>query len=109
MKNRLLCGALVCVFGLAMMVPCQQERRPDERPSAERDMRLPNGKSQQEEILKADHEKDLQDARQLVDLAEQLKVELEKNDRHVLSVSSIRKTEEIEKLVRKIRGRLRRY
>ncbi len=105
----LLCGAWVCLFGIAFVAPGQREQ-PD-RDSAERssDVRLPNGKSQQEEILKADHEKDLQDARQLVELAEQLKMELEKNDRHVLSVSSLKKTEEIEKLARKIRSRLRRF
>jgi hypothetical protein len=73
------------------------------------DMKLPNGKSQQEEILKADHEKDLKDAAQLVELAEQLKEELEKNDRHVLSVSSLKKTEDIEKLAKRIRSRLRRF
>jgi len=31
----------------------------DETGSAERDVKLPSGKSQREEILKADHEKDL--------------------------------------------------
>ncbi len=72
-------------------------------------MRLPGGKLQKEEILKADHEKDLKDAAALVELAEQLKQELEKNDRHVLSVGSLRKTEEIEKLAKRIRARLRRY
>ena len=77
--------------------------------SANRDVRLPSGKSQQDEILKADHEKDLKDAAALIELAEQLKQELEKNDRHVLSVSSLRKTEEIEKLAKRIRQRLRRY
>ena len=74
-----------------------------------RDLKLPSGKSQQEEILKADHKKDLEDAATLIALAGQLKAELEKNDRYVLSVSSIRKTEDIEKLAKRIRGRLRRY
>ena len=77
--------------------------------STHRDVRLPSGKSQQDEILKADHEKDLKDAAALIELAEQLKQELEKNDRHVLSVSSLRKAEEIEKLAKRIRQRLRRY
>ncbi len=63
----------------------------------------------QEEILKADFEKTLKDASELLDLAEQLKEELEKNDRHVLSVSTLKKTEEIEKLSKRIRSRLRRY
>jgi len=45
----------------------------------------------------------------LADLAEQLKQELEKNDRYVLSISTLKKTDEIEKLVKKIRSRLRHY
>jgi hypothetical protein len=67
---------------------------------------LPSGKSQQDEILKADHARDLKDAAQLIELAEQLKQELEKNDRHVLSISSLKKTEEIEKLAKRIHSRL---
>jgi hypothetical protein len=74
-----------------------------------RDIRLPDGKSQREEILKADHEQNLKDAAALVELGLALERELEKNARHVLSVSSIRKTEEIEKLAKRIRGRLRRF
>ena len=42
-----------------------------------------------------------------MELAEQLKEDLEKNEEYVLSVSSLKKTDDIEKLVRKIRGRLR--
>jgi hypothetical protein len=73
------------------------------------DLKLPSGKSQKEEILKADHEKNLKDAAALIELAGKLQQELEKNDRYVLSVSSIRKTEEIEKLAKRIRTRMRRF
>ena len=72
-----------------------------------RDVKLPNGKSQQEEILKAEHEKTLQDAAQLVKLAEELQDELIKDDRHVLSIATLKKTEDIEKLAKKIRTRLK--
>ena len=71
-------------------------------------VKLPNGKSQQEEILKADYQKTLQDASDLVRLAEQLQDDLIKEDRHVLSLASLKKTEDIEKLARKIRTRLKR-
>lgn len=73
-----------------------------------RERRLPNGKLQQEELLKLDHQKNLQDAAALIDLSEQLKQELEKNGSHVLSLSSLKKTDEIEKLAKRIRSRLRR-
>ena len=71
--------------------------------------RLPDGRSQDEAILKADWEKSIEDAAELVKLAEQLKSELERNEHHVLSVSSIRIAERIEELARRIRRRLRRF
>lgn len=73
------------------------------------DVKLPSGKSQKEEILKADHEKSLQDAAELMKLSEELKIDLEKNDRHVLSVATLKKLDEIEKIAKRIRGRLKRY
>jgi hypothetical protein len=104
-------GVLALALALTPLVAPQapqapQGRPPRQPPTADGDVTLPNGKSQQDEILKADHERDLKDAAQLVDLAEQLKQELEKNDRHVLSMSSLKKTEEIEKLAKRIHSRL---
>ena len=71
--------------------------------------RLPDGRSQNEEILKADHERNLKDAGELLRLAEELKMELEKNDRHVLSLGMLKKTEEIEKISKRLRGRMKRF
>jgi hypothetical protein len=90
---------------LASAGPPQNASQPEAAP----EMRLPNGKSQIDAILKADHQKDLKDAAHLVELAEQLKQELEKNDQYVLSLSSLKKTEEIEKLAKRIRTRLRHF
>jgi hypothetical protein len=70
--------------------------------------RLPNGKSQRDAILKAEHEQSIKDAAQLVELAQELQQDLEKNERFVLSISTLKKTDEIEKLVKKIRSRMRR-
>jgi hypothetical protein len=98
MRTLLLIGLTVVLAGGQM----RQEREP-RRPT------LPDGRNQTEEILKADHKKTLEDAAELVRLAGDLKGEVEKNDRHVVSVSSIKKTEEIEKLARRIRSRLRRF
>jgi len=72
-------------------------------------VRLPNGKLQSEEILKDDYKKNLKDAQDLIDLAESLKVGLEKGQQHVLSLGDLKKTEEIEKLAKRIRSRMRRY
>lgn len=78
-------------------------------PKKEDPIRLPDGRSQTEEILKADHQQNLKDAAELLKLAEDLKAELEKNDRHVLSLGLLKKTEDIEKLSKRIRGRMKRY
>jgi hypothetical protein len=77
-------------------------------PNEEEDVLLPNGKSQKEEILKAEHKENLRDARRLVELAQSLKAEFEKHDARVLSVTALRNSEEIEKIAKRIRGRLRR-
>ena len=71
--------------------------------------RLPNGKLQSDEILKDDYKKNLKDAQELIDLAESLKMGLEKGEQHVLSLNDLKKTEEIEKLAKRIRSRIRRY
>lgn len=80
---------------------------PSTPPPLSSDAKLPNGKSQRDEILKAEHEQNLKDAAQLVDLAQQLQQDLEKNDTFVFSISTLKKTDDIEKLVKKIRTRLR--
>jgi hypothetical protein len=99
---------LLSVLCLAML-PGQQQIPPPEIPGKEEtDRKLPNGKSQNEAILKAEYEKSLKDAAQLVELARALKEELEANDSHVLSLSSLKKAEEIEKVAKRIHGRLRR-
>ena len=68
---------------------------------------LPNGKSQKDEILKSEHQQNLKDAAELAELADQLKIDLEKNDRYVLSMATLKKTDDIEKLAKRIRTRLR--
>ena len=73
----------------------------------EEDVVLPNGKSQKDEILKAEHQQNLKDAAELAELAEQLKIDLEKNDRYILSMATLKKTDDIEKLAKRIRARLR--
>lgn len=102
--KRTLCFLVILAPLLALQVQPPQRREPSEPSSS--DVRLPNGKSQQEEILKADYEKSLKDASSLIELAEQLKADLEKNDRHVLSIATLKKTEEIEKIAKRIRSRL---
>jgi hypothetical protein len=69
--------------------------------------KLPNGKSQTDEVLKAERMENIRDAGKLVDMAASLKADLEKSDRFVLSMDTIKKTDDIAKLAKKIRERLR--
>ncbi|MGA2136838.1 MAG: hypothetical protein ABSH50_31490 [Bryobacteraceae bacterium] len=97
-------GIAILAMALTSLV-AQQPHPPHQLSPPADDTTRPN-KAQQDEILKEDHERDLKDAAQLIELAEDLKKELEKNDRHVLSISSVKKTEEIEKLAKHIRSRI---
>lgn len=76
-------------------------------PEPQDEIRLPNGRLQRDEILKAEYQKSLDDARELSRLADELKLDLEKNDRNVLSIGTLKKTEEIEKIAKRIRDRLK--
>ena len=103
--------ALVLLAGVSVYALQQQQgggRGGTRRGGAaeEEDVILPSGKSQKEEILKAEHQQNLKDAAELADLAEQLKIELEKNDRYILSMATLKRTDDIEKLAKRIRARL---
>lgn len=105
--------ALILCFTLAASLGLGQRGGRGEADPAQADrsddgLRLPNGKLQRDEILKSEYEQNLKDAARLVDMAQELKLDLEKNDRFVLSLATVRKTDEIEKLVRRIRSRMRR-
>jgi len=73
------------------------------------DTKLPNGKSQKDEILRSEYEQNTKDAAQLTELAQQLQQDIEKNGYNVVSMSTLKKTDDIEKLVKKIRSRMRHY
>ena len=101
-------GLAACLAaGLVASAIPQRGGRGGGAQGGEEEVTLPNGKSQKDEILKAEHQQNLKDAADLMDLAQQLKLDLEKNDRYVVSLATIKKTDEIEKLAKRIRGRLR--
>lgn len=69
--------------------------------------RLPNGKSRSLVFAEDQHKRALEEAGELVKMAEDLRGQIESAGKFVVPVSAVRKTEEIEKLARKIRSRLR--
>jgi hypothetical protein len=74
----------------------------------EPDVKLPNGKLQKDEIIRVDYERNLRDAGDLARLAEEIKDDLEKGDRYLVSLKTLKKLEDVEKLSKDIRQRLRR-
>jgi hypothetical protein len=101
---------IVLLLSLALASTAQQG--PPEHPlptEPPEDVRLPNGKLQREEILKADYQKTLEDSRALSKLADELKADLEKSDYNVLSVGMLKKTDDIDRLAKRIHDRLRRF
>src|SRR5436853_87354 len=99
--------AQTALLAIAWMAFGQGRGHPIEDP--QQDVQLPNGKSQRAEILKAEREQNIKESAQLVDLAKELQLDIEKNESYVLSLGTLKKTDEIEKLVKRIRGRLRHY
>ena len=72
------------------------------------EVKLPNGKSQREEILKAEHKKSVSDAETMARLAAEVQDDLQKGAADVISLKTIKKLEEIQKLAKNIHGRLKR-
>jgi hypothetical protein len=103
--------ALLLMASAALAVPLApaQERppRPGRPEEEDENPRLPNGKTQRNEILKADYQRNVKESRELADMAKQFADDLEKNDRFVLSVASLKQLDEIERLARRIRGRMK--
>lgn len=97
---------LAVFFSFALFGLTQQ---PPLNPAPNSDVTLPNGKSQRDEILKVDHKKNLADAAAMAKLAEEVSEDLEKEDRYVYSLKTMKKLDEIERLAKTVRGRLKRY
>lgn len=87
-------------------IPPRQRHKPN-FPEIEGDKKLPNGKSQNDAIAQEEHRRSLKDADELVNLAEEIRTELRKAGNYVVPLSTVKKTEDIEKLAKKIRGRLK--
>ena len=104
MLRRTLFSAVFGTFLLAQHLPPSPPN-----PDSPAILRTPDGRNRTEMILKADHESSLKDIESIRTLAEEVKIDMEKNDRHVLSVATLKKLDEIEKLTKKIRGRMKKF
>jgi hypothetical protein len=97
-----LCASMLIAAAGAQDVPPRFEKDPAP-------LRLPNGKLQSEEVLKEEHQRTLREAEEMKQLVGELHAELEKNDRYVVSIQLLKKIDDIEKRLKRIRGRLTRF
>jgi hypothetical protein len=74
---------------------------------APEDATLPNGKRWGDVIAEADYKDNLRDARALADLTAGIRDEIQASDKFVLSLKTLRKIEEAEKLLKDLRTRMR--
>lgn len=97
---------LLAAAAIAAVLFAQIDR--DTRPPRNEPPTLPNGRNQMEEILKADHEKNVKELAELIRIAEEVQNELMRQDRHVLSLENLKKLERIEKMAKNLRSRIKR-
>lgn len=70
--------------------------------------RMPDGRSRTLMILKSEAKKSREDMEKILELAAELQEEIEANEFHTVDVRSVRKADEIIKLVRRVKSRLTR-
>ncbi len=110
--NRFMGVIAGCLFLLASILVSGQAPPAPQRPAPPR---WPPEVEQQEEptqpplkmILKSQHEQTKKDVDRLLQLATDLKAEVDKTNSEILSLKLIRKAEEIEKLAKKIQNRMK--
>ena len=107
MKHR-----LVFIVVLALAVPLAGQGLGDPLSSGQfgskASDRMPDGSSRTLLILKKDAEKSSEDMARVVQLATELKADIEKNEFHSVDLGSVRKAEEIIRIVRRVKSRLSR-
>jgi hypothetical protein len=69
--------------------------------------KMPDGRMQSDMILKAEYEQNLKDSHTLADLAKSIELDLEKNDQNVLSLDLLKKLDEVDKITKRIIGRVK--
>ena len=96
----------LCLFLLlAACLPAQDVPLfPPDR--AAEDPKLPNGKSQKQAIIEAEHKQSIEDAQKLADLSAEVQKDLQKGDANIVSLKMMKQLEEIERLAKRIHARL---
>ncbi len=78
-------------------------------PSREEPKKLPDGRLWSEAVLKANYEANLKELERMRKILDSVQEELEKSKGHVLSIKALKDLEELERLSRRVRDRMRRH
>lgn len=95
--------ALIAAAGMSTAQIQTLPPRPDEP------KRLPDGRLWSEAVLKANYEANLKDLEQMRKILDSVRAEIEKSQGHVLSLRALKDLEELERLSRRVRERMKRH
>lgn len=78
-------------------------------PRADEPKRLPDGRLWSEAVLKANYEANLKDLERMKKILESVQAELEQSRGHVLPLKALKDLEELERLSKRVRDRMKRH
>ena len=69
--------------------------------------KMPDGRIQSDVILKAEYEQNVKDSHTLADLTKSIELFFEKNDQNVFSLDLLKNLDEVDKITKRIRDRVK--
>jgi hypothetical protein len=96
----------LCLLLLFVTLATGQTGAPREFPDDKADIKPLEG--QKQALLKSEHKHSVEDAQKLAELSAEVREDLEKSDPNIVSLKTIKQLDEIERLTKRIRGRLKR-
>lgn len=106
-SSRRLLTALPALALSAALALAQIDVPPPRR--ADEPKRLPDGRLWSEAVLKANYEANLKDLERMKKILESVQAELEQSQGHVLSLKALKDLEELERLSKRVRDRMKRH
>jgi hypothetical protein len=97
------------LFASLLAAAAGAQQLPMPPPSREEPKKLPDGRLWSEAVLKANYEANLKELERMRKILDSVQEELEKSKGHVLSIKALKDLEELERLSRRVRDRMRRH
>lgn len=98
---------LAPLFALAAAFGAQQ--LPSPPPGREEPKRLPDGRLWSEALIKANYEANLKDLERMRKILDAVQEEIEQSKGHVLSLKALKELDELERISKRVRDRMRRH